>query len=309
MAASELEAPSGQQFEIRHGNQRAVVVEVGGGLREYTVDEHPVLDGYPPDRTVDGGRGQPLLPWPNRIADGRYDFGGQALQLPIDEHSTHNAMHGLTRWLNWTVQDHSAEQLTVGLLVHPRPGYPFTLQLAVEYTLSQSGLSVRTTATNRGSQPLPFGAGQHPYYTLGAPRIDSALLQVPARGRLELDPQRLIPTGRVLGVEGTLFDFRAPRLIGDNVLDDCFCDLTRDADGRAHVFLSEPGTGRALRVWVDEHYRYIQVFSGDTLEPSRRRQGLAIEPMTCPPNAFQTQVDLVVLEPGKGLELAWGVAI
>ena len=58
---------------------------------------------------------------------------------------------------------------------------------------------------------------------------------------------------------------------------------------------------------VDEHYDYVQVFSGDTLAPDRRRRGLAIEPLTCPPNAFRTHTDLIVLEPGATLELNWGI--
>src|SRR5258707_11457460 len=104
------EAPSGRQFELRSGRQRAVVVEVGGGLREYEVDGQPVLDGYGVDAMADGGRGQPLLPWPNRIADGQYEFGGTRLQLPIDEVSRHNAAHGLTPWGNWDAPPHGEDR-------------------------------------------------------------------------------------------------------------------------------------------------------------------------------------------------------
>ena len=125
----------GRQVEIRHGGQRAVVVEVGGGLREYDVDGQPVLDGYPLDRMADGGRGLPLLPWPNRLADGQYDFEGQHLQLPIDEVVRHNAIHGLTRWLNWTSSTRRRSSSCSALCVHPRPGYPFALELSIEYSL------------------------------------------------------------------------------------------------------------------------------------------------------------------------------
>jgi aldose 1-epimerase len=298
---------SGEQIEIRHGRQRAVVVEVGGGLREYEVDGQPILDGYPFDSIADGGRGQPLLPWPNRLADGRYAFDGQDFQLPVDEPVRNNATHGLTRWLNWHVADQAADRVRVELMVHPRPGYPFTLELSIEYSLGPGGLTVRTTAGNAGLRALPFGAGQHPYVTVGTALVDSAVLHLGAHSRLELEPERRLPTGTVVPVEGSEFDFRTPRPIGQLVLDECFTASDRGDDGIAHVSLSDPLTQRAVSMWMDASYHYVQVFSGDTLPPARRRRSLAIEPMTCPPNAFRTGTDLIVLQPGETRSLAWGL--
>lgn len=299
---SGFEPPTGSQWEIRHGSQRAVVVEVGGGLRTYDVDDHAILDGYPLEAMADGGRGQPLLPWPNRLADGKYTFNGETYQLPIDEVSRGNATHGLTRWLNWTLIEQHAERVVVGLVIHPRPGYPFTLELRIEYTLDESGLGVRTRAHNIGAMPLPFGAGQHPYLAVGTETVDTAVLQLPAATRLELDPERRLPTGRQSPAE----DFGEPRAIGDMQIDDCFTDLRRESDGRARAVMSAPG-GSTVSVWLDQHYKYLQVFTGDTLAPRKRRRGLAIEPMTCPPNAFRTGVDVLVLEPLESIELAWGL--
>lgn len=301
------ELPSGTQFEIRFGQQRAVVVEVGGGLREYAVEGRAVLDGFARDAMVDGSRGQPLLPWPNRILDGRYTFGGQPLQLPIEEVGRHNAAHGLTRWANWQLVEHDAAQVTLGITLHPRPGYPFTLGLTIAYALSAHGLEVRTTARNLGEVALPFGAGQHPYFTVGTERIDQSTLEMHAACRLELDPERRVPTGARLIVQGTDYDFTHPRAIGDLVLDDCFGDLERDAEERAMVTLR--GADRAVTVWLDGGYRYVQLFTGDTLAPARRRASLAVEPMTCPPNAFRTGDDLIVLQPGEQIALRWGVTV
>jgi aldose 1-epimerase len=303
------ELPTGTQWEIRHGAQRAVAVEVGAALREYAIDDQPVLDGFASDRMPDGARGQPLLPWPNRLADGRYEFGGQSLQVPIDEVARNNASHGLTRWLNWRLIGQSDSHVELGLVVHPRPGYPFTLGLGITYSLDASGLSVRTRAHNLGPEALPFGAGQHPYFTVGTPTVDTAKLHVPAETRLEVDEQRRLPTGRTFAVAGTEFDFQTPRPIGALQLDDCFTDLARGDDGRVHVSLSAPDGQRTLTFWMNDPYRYVQVFSGDTLARARRRQGLAIEPMTCPPNAFRTGTDLLVLEPDASVELQWGVEV
>jgi aldose 1-epimerase len=307
MAAVNTSAYSGAQIEIRHGLQRAVVVEVGGGLREYEVDGQPILDGYAVDAMADGGRGQPLLPWPNRLADGRYTFDGQDFQLPVDEPVRNNASHGLSRWLNWQVADQAADRVRMELVIHPRPGYPFALELAIAYSLGPGGLTVRTSARNVGQRPLPFGAGQHPYVTIGTALVDSAILHLAAHARLELDAQRRLPTGTLLPVAGTEFDFRTARAIGPLVLDECFTAPDRGDDGLARVSLSDPLTQREVSMWMDGGYRYVQVFSGDSLPPARRRRGLAIEPMTCPPNAFRTGSDLIMLQPDETRSLAWGL--
>lgn len=299
-------APTGTQWEIRHGRQHAVVVEVGAALRAYDIDGEPIVDGFAVDSMPDGGRGQPLLPWPNRLADGRYEFGGRSLQLPVDEVSRNNATHGLTRWLNWRLASHTDARVELELILHPRPGYPFSLGLQLAYTLDEGGLSVHTRAQNLGREPLPFGAGQHPYFTLGTPLVDDLVLSIPSASRLEVDAERRLPTGRQLPVDGTEFDFRAPRQIGPAPLDECYTDPVRDADGNVRVKVSTPDGKRELTVWMAEPYRYVQAFSGDTLAAERRRRGLAIEPMTCPPNAFRSQADLLVLEPDAVVDLAWG---
>lgn len=303
-----FEPPSGRQVEIHRGAQRAVVVEVGGGLREYEVSGQPVLDGYAINRIADGARGQPLLPWPNRLADACYTFGEQRLQLPIDEVERNNAIHGLTRWRNWSVAEQAPDRVRMEHMLHPQPGYPFALQLSIEYVLNDLGLTVRTSAHNLGGQRLPFGTGQHPYLTVGTPLVDSATLRLACHARLDLDPERRLPTARMLPVEGSEYDFRQPRPIGPLVLDECYTQLDLEADGRARVTLADPATARSLTVWMDARYRYVQVFSGETLAAERRRRSLAIEPMTCPPDAFRSQIDVIVLEPDESIMLAWGIS-
>lgn len=300
--------PSGEQIELRDGPLRAVVVEVGGGLRELALGDWHILDGFAVDAMADGGRGQPLLPWPNRLQDGRYTFDAHDLQLPIDEVPRANAIHGLTRWLSWHVRDRTESRAELGLTVHPRPGYPFTLDLTIAYELAPGELSVTTTAHNVGSEPLPLGAGQHPYVSVGTPTVNEAWLRVDAAERVELDPNRGLPTGRRLSVAGSDWDFGEARSIGSLVIDQCLTGLARDGQDRIWAELSDPTSQRRVRLWAAEPYRYLQVFTGDTLEPDRRRHGLALEPMTCPPNAFRTGDDLIVLAPGEKLALSWGLS-
>jgi aldose 1-epimerase len=293
--------PSGEQYWIEAGGQEASVVEVGGGLRTYTVAGVDVLDGYRVDEMAAGGRGQHLIPWPNRIEDGKYSFAGVDLQLPLSEPGRHNASHGLVRWANWTATAHEGDRVVMELTLHPQPGYPFTVGLAVEYRLGAGGLSVSTTATNLGDHPCPYGAGAHPYLTVGTDLVDDAVLLVPADTRLEAD-DRGIPTGAV-AVEGTAYDFREAGPLGDRVIDTAYTDLT----GNEAVFAAPDGQ-RRVTLWWDSSYRWVMVFTGDTLEPSRRRRGLAIEPMTCAPNAFVTGDGLRVLEPEESWTTVWGIA-
>ncbi|HEX6547722.1 MAG TPA: aldose 1-epimerase family protein [Candidatus Dormibacteraeota bacterium] len=301
----EAPPPSGAQCEIGHGNQRAVIVEVGGGLRSYQVGGFDVLDGYRVDQMCTGGRGAPLIPWPNRLRDGRYDFAGQSHQLALTEPSKRNAIHGLLRWQRWSFTDHGADRVTVEAVLHPQPGYPFTLAASIEYALTAGGLRVAITGRNLGSEPLPFGAGQHPYIRVDDGGIDSARVESPARTRLLVD-RRQVPTGERAPVAGK-HDLRRPRRIGRRMLDAPYTDLERDADGLARVVMS--GRRRRVTVWMDAGFPHLMLFTGDTLAPDQRRRGLAVEPMTCPPNAFQTGEDVKPLGPGEAFTATWGITV
>jgi len=295
---------SGEQIELRAGEQRAVVAEVGAGLRSYTIGDGDVLDGYAADELAPSGRGQVLAPWPNRIEDGTYEFGGAQHQLPLNEVEARNAIHGLVRWSAWSAAEHAPDRVLFEHTLHPQPGYPFSLALGIEYSLSQDGLRVTSTATNIGPEACPYGFGMHPYLTMGTEKVDELILRAPGRTVLKTN-DRGIPVGSE-PVEGTEYDFRRPRPIGPATLDHAFTDLERADDGLASVELLNPEEERSLLVWLDDGYRYLQLFTGDPLRDVARRS-LAVEPMTCAPNAFRTGDGLLVLEPGEATSSSWGI--
>ena len=297
-----MHQPSGQQLTLAHGDYRAVVTEVGAGLRICSYGGNDLLDGFAADEMCRSGRGQVLIPWPNRIDGGSYEWNGRRLQLPLTEVENGNAIHGLVRWAQWRVQGHTTDQVALTHRVFPQPGYPFELDLTIEYELAERGLTIRTTATNMGAEACPFGAGAHPYLTLGPVPVDGLRLRLPACAVLESD-ERGIPTGET-AVEGSGKDFRAERTIGATVLDHCFTDLIRDDDGFAHATLS--GDAGTLDLWVDAGYTHLMAFTGDPL-PDVTRRAVAVEPMTCPPNAFASGSGLIRLEPGESMSLAWGL--
>jgi galactose mutarotase-like enzyme len=299
-------SPTGEQWALVHGDQAAVVTEVGATLRAYRVGAD-VLDGFGPGEWAQGGRGQVLCPWPNRLGDGRYRFGGVTAQAALDEPERRCAIHGLVRWMAWEQRERTASSVVAGCRLHPTPGYPFSLSLSVEYRLSGEGLSVTTTATNLGDVPLPFGLGFHPYLLAGAGRIDSCTLRLPATEELVLD-ERGLPTGERRPVAGTGRDFQSARLIGDTRMDSALSGLRRGPDGRARAVLEDPASAQRVELWADEHFPFLMCFTGDTLaEESRRRRSVAIEPMTCPPDAFRSGDDLVVLPPGGSWTGVWGL--
>jgi len=304
--AAQPEPPSGRQFRIRRGDQELVVAEVGAALRSYVLAGVPLLEGFDESEICHDGRGQLLLPWPGRLGDGRYSFDGQDHEVPLDEPEFGNAIHGFTRWDNWVAESRSDTRLAMRHRLHARPGYPFCLDLTATFELDASGLSVSLTAVNTGTSPAPFGAGAHPYFTLGTPQVDSCLLRVPASTYLLTDA-RLLPAGKI-PVSGTEWDFREGRVIGGTELGSAYTDLVRDRDGLARTTLEAPD-GRRLTVWVDQAHRWLQLYSGDAIAAPHRRTSLAIEPMTCPPDACRSGEDLTVLEPGEKLVARWGVDV
>jgi aldose 1-epimerase len=289
--------PSGDQIELAHGDQAAVVTEVGAGLRAYSAGGRDVLDGYSEDELASSGRGQLLIPWPNRIQDGVYEHDGRDHQLDLSEPARSNAIHGLVRWSSWSIAEQASDRVVLEHVLRPRPGYPFTLELRVAYALSDDGLTVTIGARNTGSDPAPYGAGAHPYLALGPGGADETILQVPARTVLEADDRGIPVDSSPVAEE---LDFRAPRPVGATRLDHCFTDLERGEDGIARV-----GIGQTT-LWADASFPFLMVFTGDGLSDVERRS-LAVEPMTCAPNAFVSGDGLILLEPGESHAAAWGI--
>jgi len=300
-------APTGDQFEISGGDYRAVVTEGGATLRLLEHEGRPIVDGFAEDSMPPVGRGQLLMPWPNRIRGGKYTFDGRDLQLGLTEAARGNASHGLVRWAAWSLEELSPASVSLSYRLMAQSGYPWAVDLHVLYDLSADGLTVTQTATNLSPSPAPYASGAHPYLRVGSGGVDEWELTVPASSRLLVDEQ-LIPVGAE-PVDGTPYDFRVSRPVRDLVIDHAFGDLDRDEAGVATVVLRDPASGDGVALWMDERHRWIQVFTAE-LDPVPRR-AIAVEPMTSPPDAFRSGQDLVVLSPegGAGHEFSgsWGI--
>jgi aldose 1-epimerase len=286
------------EAELAAGDARLEVDLRGGGMRRLVVGDWDVLDGYPAGAVADGWRGAVLLPWPNRVRDGRWSWQGRDLQLDVESPEQPNALHGLVSWQPWHLLDAGTDRVSVGTTVEPHPGYPFRLAAAVDYALTPNQLTVTLRVRNIGSHDAPFGAGMHPYLHVGAAEdggLGGADLTLPARTALELDGG--LPTGARHRFHGDV------GRIGHRSFDTPLTDLDRDADGWARIRLRGPAG--ELELAVDAAWPWLQVFSGDQLPEGQRRRSLAVEPMTCPPNALADGVDLVVLDPGGEWSGTW----
>ncbi|HET6209228.1 MAG TPA: aldose 1-epimerase family protein [Jatrophihabitans sp.] len=292
-------ALSGELFSIAAGGYRAEVAEVGAALAGLWLADRPITVDADPDQLPPKSSGAVLAPWPNRIRDGRYRFDETGFQLPLTEPAAGNASHGLVKWVRWACQDRHPDRLTLVHELVPQTGYPFELRLELRYALDPvTGLSVRLTAHNTGRQAAPFGAGFHPYLDLAGHPLDSTELLIPADTVLLTDSQQ-IPVRRE-PVAGTSFDFRSIRPIGADRLDHGFTDLT----GRAAV-LRTPD--RTVELHWDARFSHLQVFTPPFITPGRT--AVAIEPMSCAADAFNSGDGLVRLAPGQSWSAGWRIAV
>jgi aldose 1-epimerase len=294
-------ALTGKQHHISAGDHAAIVVEVGGGLRSYTYGAIDVTAPYPENEMPPRCDGGVLVPWPNRMRDGRYTFDGRPLQVAVTEVPKHNAIHGLARWVRWTAIDEQPSSVTMAVDIVPQTGWPFEVTVQVRYALdADTGLTVTVSAHNSGIDPAPFGAGFHPYLSLHGHLVDEAVVTVPAGRRLLVD-DALIPVDSE-PVDGSEYDLRAGRQLQSLRIDDAFTDVATSA-GRGYASVRTPEGGAQL--WFDEAFGFLQVFTADDL--AHGVPAIAIEPMTCPADGFNSGSGLLVLDPGQTWSASWGI--
>jgi aldose 1-epimerase len=297
---------SGTQYRIESGGYVAHIASVGATLRALTLDGRDLVVPFDADELRPAYRGATLAPWPNRVTDGQYRFDDEDLVLALTEPDRGHALHGLASWLDFSTMRVDESSVALTAVVEAQAGYPFRIRVDVTYRVSADGLETIVEATNVGATRAPAGLGPHPYLVAGPGLVDEWDLELPASRVLTVEGDRMIP-GPVVGVEDAGFDFRTSRRIGATEIDHAFADLTRsESDGDAVVRVTAAdGSGVGMR-WGDA-CPWVQVHTADKPGLPVHRIGLAVEPMTCPPDAFNSGVDLDVLEPGESLVASWHI--
>lgn len=293
--------PTGPQYEISRGRARAKIGSVAAVLRGFAVDGVDFTEVWDDSRPAPYGCGIVLAPWPNRIADGTWTLDGRTMLLDLTDRSNNAAIHGLLRNTAYDLVSVDESSVTLGAAIYPQHGYPFTLDTLVTYALLDEGLTVTHRLVNVGEGTAPFGIGAHPYLKVGEHPVGDLRLQIDAASYLPID-ERKAPTGRE-PVDGTPFDLRSGVRLGAADLDHCYADLTPAGDRHEARLTAPDGTGVLL--WADLSFNYLQVFTPRDF-PGRDLT-VAIEPMTCPANAFNSGEALRHLAPGESFEASWGL--
>lgn len=294
---------TGEQLEITHGSASAVVSVVGAGLRAFEVGGVPYVETYGDEPPM--GAGAVLVPWPNRVAGATWSRNGETHRLEVTEAVRGNAIHGLVRRALWSVVSHEDSSVTLEATVGGAPGWPFPFRTTISYAVSDTGLTITHTVENHGDRDMPFGVGIHPYPRPGDTDVDDCVLTLAAHTVLPVDLESLIPNGDPVDVAGTDYDFSVGRALRDVELDTAFggCEPGPDQLVR-HSVRAEDGSG--VEVWADPVFRWVQVFTTDSY-PGKDTRAVAIEPMTCPPDALNSGVDLLCLPPGDTWAGRWGI--
>ncbi len=307
---------SGTQHTLRAGEYEAIIASVGASLRVLRHGDRDLVVPFDMDELRPGYRGATLAPWPNRIVDGRYAFRGTAYQVPLTEPERQHALHGLAAWLDFDVVSRGTDHVTLAATIVPQNGYPWRVRLETEYRLGVDGLTQTVRATNESQDAAPFGTGPHPYLVAGPGRLDTWTLELPATQVLEVTPERLSPIAlhAVDGADADRFDYRTPRVLGAAEIDHAFTGLVRDAGGSATVRVTDPG-GTGVEMTWDADCPWVQIHTADRpggpAEPGHRA-GLAVEPMTCAPDAFNADrydygAGLIVIEPDATVAASWRI--
>ncbi|MFJ4223923.1 aldose 1-epimerase family protein [Microbacterium sp. NPDC089695] len=293
-------SPTGIQVHLQLGDVSAQIAQVGASLRALRIGGVDLVAPYPLDIPTPSCSGVVLVPWPNRVRDGRWNDGGVERQLAITEPKFANASHGLLRFTAYEIEE-GAASTTLRASVVPQTGYPYLIDTTVTYTLRADGIDVAHTLTNRSATDAPVALGTHPFVTIGDVAASELVLRVPAHTAFETD-ERMLPIGTAPADES----LREGARLGDVTLDTGFTDLDRDADGLVRHSLTAPD-GRRLTLWQGEGFDVVQVFTTDKYPG--RPLAVAIEPMTAPADALNSGRGLRHLAPEETWTLRWGLTL
>lgn len=300
---------SGDQYVLEGFGYRAEIASVGATLRTLSARGRDLVAGFAADRLRPAMRGALLVPWPNRTADGTYTFDGETHHLPVDEPATRTATHGLVAWSPFSAGRPVQDGIELRGTLTPRPGYPWRLGVTVTFTLSEDGLHEEVEVENQSEHAAPVGIGGHPYLVAG-PSADGSLddwsFELDAGRALVPSVDRMLPERSVRVDDVPELDFRSARAVCGTALNHCFTDLRPAADGTVTARLrNQEGSGTQI-TW-DTRCGWVQVYSADDPVDGVRRSALAVEPMTCPPDALNSGVGLLALGSWQVARAGWSI--
>ena len=292
------------QRETSHGLLIASLDPLAAGLRDLTLAGEPLVQSYSELTEAPYFAGRTLLPWPNRVAGGRWTHDGQTLRLPVNDPEHDASLHGLLSSTVYRPCETTSTSVVFETTLRESQGYPFSLDIAIRYALDDDGLRVTYQVTNRSDRLAPFAAGAHPFLRAGHLSVSAMTLSSQVESYLVSD-DNLIPVEEVRLRPGDPLNLSDGVALSDVSLDTAF-RVSPSAEGIT-TRLSSPD-GAITELWQDSSWGWVQVFLTDSfLTPDGEVWALAVEPMTAPPNAFATGEDLISLAPGEQWSASWGI--
>jgi aldose 1-epimerase len=295
--------PTGERFLLTNGSSTAEIGALAAVLLSVRIDGVDITEPTAADAMPSHGSGIVLAPWPNRVRDAVWQFDGSPQQLDVTDPELKNAIHGLLRNVAYRERARTESSVTLGAVIYPQHGWPFLLDTWVRYDLGTDGLTVTHGVENLSDRPAPYAVGSHPYFRIGAVPTEQLTLTITGDRWIELDAN-LNPVAEH-PVEGTGYDFRAGRALGDVDLNTDFTGLTAGPDGAARLTAPD---GATLTLWVDEAFGWLQTFTPrDFPRDGSPAMAVALEPMTAPADALNSGEGIRWLEPGESWQASWGV--
>lgn len=248
-------------------------------------------------------RNIPLFPVVNRLDAGRYKHNGKLYQLPINEPALNNNLHGFIHKYVPQVEIAEGKDTSEAMLLYryngELPGYPFAAEVRIHYVLDGTGkLDISYSVLNQHTDTIPVGIGWHPYFGLSQP-IDSLHLKLPEVRHVTID-ERMLPLGKT----EAFTQFRKATPLQDTRLDHCFAVQNAADATTAETVLWSEQKRLGVKIWQQTGARALNFLQVCTAPD---RQSIAIEPVSCSINAFNTGDGLVVLEPGGFFTAHMGV--
>ncbi len=292
-------------WNAKSGNSFSLVPHHGSCLLNIEIGGKQIIEGNETFGQVIANRwmkGALLVPFPNRLKRGPYNWDNKNYRFFLNDSITQNALHGFLMHQKMEVtkteltKDHAMISCAYEYDAHVE-GYPFPFLFEVTYTMKEpNSFEVKMRFQNKGAQGIPVGLGWHPYFQLDQD-IDNQLLQMPPSQMVGVD-EHMIPTGKRYDYD----EFEKLKSLKTTILDNCFAisDTTKPAE----VFLQN--STHRLRYWQEtgkNKYNYLQVFT----HPDR--SSIAIEPMTCNIDAFNNGDGLIVVVPREAIEVRCGLEL
>ena len=278
------------KIQIGQGELTATVNSLGSSLTSLAENNFNLIE---PDTPTQLYPGSVLAPWPNRIRDGRYQYHDLTYQLPLNEPQKGNALHGLVAYEQWEVIYNSETEVQLQYLLDKPDIYPGKLSLNSFFKIENNQLQVKISAKNIGRKSAPYGISIHTYLVAGGIVKNNGLnLKIPADKYLAVDETRLLPMG-LRDVVNTRFDFQNGKAISDLFIDHAF-KYSKNQPRQVEL-LNPQGDGAVIE--FDDQSNWIQVHTADRDGGEKSRVAVAVEPMSCPPDAFNSKVDLIELAP------------